>query len=182
MQHSVKIDPNSSDIINDWLFIDYHDRINVLVEDPKSNAKEGDIRYLVFKQSKYSLEGRESLAIVGGIIEPGESPLSAAKREVEEEMDGISCEEQIMLGRYRTDVNRGIGFVNSFLFRNCKKDGGNTAEDREKIMNVADEVGKPDAERQDVISMTKDEVKESVKRGEFLEVQWSNSVALAMLH
>eukprot|EP00979_Chaetoceros_neogracilis_P010089 scaffold2368_cov289-Chaetoceros_neogracile.AAC.14 len=164
MQHSVKIDPNSSDIINDWLFIDYHDRINVLVEDPKSNAKEGDIRYLVFKQSKYSLEGRESLAIVGGIIEPGESPLSAAKREVEEEMDGISCEEQIMLGR------------------NCKKDGGNTAEDREKIMNVADEVGKPDAERQDVISMTKDEVKESVKRGEFLEVQWSNSVALAMLH
>ena len=178
MQHSVKLDPNSQDIIDDWLFIDYHDRINVLVEDPKSNTKEGDIRYLVFKQSKYSLEGKESLAIVGGIIEPGETPLSAAIREVNEEMNGIVCEEQIMLGRYRTDVNRGIGFVNSFLFRNCKMYG---AIDKD-IMNVADEVGKPDAERQDLISMTRDEVKESVKNGEFLEVQWSNSVALAMLH
>jgi len=189
MQHSVKLDPTSQDIIDDWLFIDYHDRINVLVEDPKSNLYQGDttnirhlgeaIRYLVFKQSKYSLEGRESLAIVGGIIEPGESPLSAAVREVKEEM-GVICETQIMLGRYRTDVNRGIGWVNSFLFRDCSKSksgGGGGGE----VINAADEVGKPDAERQDLISMTKDEVKESLMRGEFLEVQWSNTVALAML-
>jgi len=189
MQHSVKLDPTSQDIIDDWLFIDYHDRINVLVEDPKSNSYQGDttnirhlgeaIRYLVFKQSKYSLEGRESLAIVGGIIEPGESPLSAAVREVKEEM-GVICETQIMLGRYRTDVNRGIGWVNSFLFRDCSKSksgGGGGGE----VINAADEVGKPDAERQDLISMTKDEVKESLMRGEFLEVQWSNTVALAML-
>lgn len=178
MQHSVKLDPNSQDIIDDWLFIDYHDRINVLVEDPKSNSHQGgaDIRYLVFKQSKYSLEGRESLAIVGGIIEPGEAPLSAAVREVKEEM-GVNCETQIILGRYRTDVNRGIGWVNSFLFRDCRKSGGGEGE----TINAADEVGKADVERQDLMSMTKDEVKESLMRGEFLEVQWSNTVALAML-
>ena len=184
MQHSVKLDPNSQDIIDDWLFIDYHDRINVLVEDPESGnyshqgGEGATIRYLVFKQSKYSLEGRESLAIVGGIIEPGESPLIAAVREVEEEM-GVNCETQIKLGRYRTDVNRGIGWVNSFLFRDCRKSGGGGLKGQ--MINTADEVGKPDAERQDLISMTKDEVKESLMRGEFLEVQWSNTVALAML-
>lgn len=39
MQHTVKLDGDDTSLIDDWLFIDYHDRINVLVEDPKSSKK-----------------------------------------------------------------------------------------------------------------------------------------------
>ena len=176
MQHVVKLTPTtpSSDIIEDWLFIDYHDRINVLVNDPSDSS-----RFLAFKQSKYSLEGRESLAVIGGIIEPGEEAETAAKREVNEEMDGVICKEFIPLGRFRTDVNRGIGWVNSFLAMNCEKSGGKLDA---SVMDAADEVGKPDTENQDLVSLSLDELKKSAKDGQFLEVQWSNTVALALLH
>eukprot|EP01083_Nonionella_stella_P001912 5509_1 len=177
MQHVVKLTPTtpSSDIIDDWLFIDYHDRINVLVNDPSDSN-----RFLAFKQSKYSLEGRESLAVIGGIIEPGEEAETAAKREVNEEMDGVICKEFIPLGRFRTDVNRGIGWVNSFLAMNCEKSGKLDAD--ASAMDAADEVGKPDTENQDLVSLSLDELKKSAKDGQFLEVQWSNTVALALLH
>ena len=52
-------------LIDDWLFINYHDRINVLVEDP-SSLENNEPKFLIFRQSKYALEDRESLAIVGG--------------------------------------------------------------------------------------------------------------------
>lgn len=172
MQHVVKLTPKSSPI-DDWLFIDYHDRINVLVNDPSDSN-----RFLVFKQSKYSLEGRESLAVIGGIIEPGEEAESAAKREVNEEMDGVICKDFVPLGRFRTDVNRGIGWVNSFMAANCEKSGKILSGS----MDAADEVGKPDTERQDIVSVSLDELKKSAKDGQFLEVQWSNTVALALLH
>ena len=162
-------------IVNDWLFVDYHDRINVLVEDPNSSSNEPN--FLVFKQTKYSLEDRESLAIVGGIIEPGEAALEAAKREVEEEMNGIQCNNIIELGRYRTDVNRGIGWVNSFLFRDCNKKARPAVE-----ANTKDEVGEHDVERQDLMSLPLSQLKERAIKGEFLEVQWSLTVSLALLH
>ena len=66
--HTVQF-PGSDATYDDWLWIDYHDRINVLVED--SVVGEDESRFLVFEQTKYALEGRKSLAIVGGIIEPG---------------------------------------------------------------------------------------------------------------
>jgi hypothetical protein len=94
-QHSVKF-PGSDTIIDDWLWIDYHDRINVLVEDETKPDEER--QFLVFEQSKYALEGRSSLAIIGGIIEPGEEPEAAARREVEEEMN-MKCVDFHFLGR-----------------------------------------------------------------------------------
>lgn len=186
VQHVVKLDAHAKDIIDDWLFIDYHDRINVLVQDPKSTND--DPYFLVFEQTKYSLEGRSSLAVVGGIIEPHESPLSAAKREVYEEMNGLVCQTFVNLGRYRTDVNRGIGWVNGFLARDCSLKGQGDMSDHADMVgdgaeaDVAEEVGEPDAERQDLLSISLQVLKERAKRGEFLEVQWSNTVALALLH
>mmetsp|Transcript_1117 Transcript_1117/g.2011 ORF Transcript_1117/g.2011 Transcript_1117/m.2011 type:complete len:290 (+) Transcript_1117:90-959(+) len=189
VQHVVQLNPNAdnnaNNIIDDWLFIDYHDRINVLVQDPKSTND--DPYFLVFEQTKYSLEGRSSLAVVGGIIEPNESPLMAAKREVYEEMNGLVCQTFIDIGRYRTDVNRGIGWVNGFLARDCSlktNTAGATADGTNAVDAVAEgeEVGKADMERQDLLSISLEVLKDRVKRGEFLEVQWSNTVALALLH
>jgi len=119
-QHRVRVKSEDEDgevaeeIVEDWLWIDYHDRVNVLVEAPRNRVNRTDFdedgeegrRFYVFEQTKYALEGRQSLAIVGGIVEPGEVPESAARREVAEELDATTCLRYQFLGRYRTDVNR----------------------------------------------------------------------------
>jgi len=171
-QHAVQF-PGQSSPISDWLWIDYHDRINVLVEAPSSSS-EGR-QFLVFEQTKYALEGRTSKAIIGGIIEPDEKPESAANREVEEEM-GLKCDEMHFLGRFRTDVNRGMGWVNSFLAAHC------LPVTRQFSPDEGDQVGTADVERQDLIKMSIDDIRKAVRQSEFIEVQWSNTVALALLH
>jgi 8-oxo-dGTP pyrophosphatase MutT (NUDIX family) len=170
------------------MWIDYHDRINVLVEaNQQETAADGtdknERRFLVFEQTKYALEGRGSIAIIGGIIESGETPEASARREVEEEMNGLQCNTFHFLGRYRTDVNRGMGWVNSFWATDCdaaKQRSHATHQDsgdvREKV------VGAADTERQDLRSVTLTQLKEYVRNGKFIEVQWTATVALALLH
>jgi ADP-ribose pyrophosphatase len=174
-QHSVQFTPQDP-ILTDWLWIDYHDRINVLVE---ANHEE----FWVFRQTKYA--HRFSWAIVGGIIEPGgdgngggnETPMAAAAREVAEELH-LACETFQPLGRYRTDVNRGMGWTHTFLARQC-----HTLDPKEQHKNNAagSEVGGADTERQDVHRLSLDQVKTALLNGEFLEIQWSATVALALL-
>jgi len=121
-QHTVQLLDNDANdnakkkiVIDDWLFIDYHDRINVLVEAPQSNNPEDDEeqKFIILEQTKYSLD-TPSYAIIGGIIEPKEEATLAAKREVNEELN-ISCNNWISLGKYRTDVNRGMGYVSMVM-------------------------------------------------------------------
>ena len=191
-QHAVQF-VGSSNTITDWLWIDYHDRINVLVQDTAG-------QFLVFRQTKYALESRQSKAVVGGIVEPHEEPAVAARREVNEEMGGIECQEYIPLGRFRTDVNRGMGWVHPFLARECErpkrqeKDGGrmtvregttnnnNNNNNNSDNANDGAEVGAADTERQDLEKLSTEGLLAATKKGEFLEVQWSNTVALALLY
>ena len=175
-QHSVSLGGKSKGIINDWLFIDYHDRINVLVEAWDGDDQTNDKRYVVFKQTKYAYSG-DSLAIVGGIIEPSEEPQAAARREVQEEMN-VNCERLVSLGKYRTDVNRGMGWVHSFIAKDCRDmTGGESTNDSEK----STQVGAADTEGQKKILMTVAELRDAARNGGFVEVQWSNTVALALL-
>jgi ADP-ribose pyrophosphatase len=189
-QHQVKLPGKDGDgaVIPDWLWIDYHDRINVLVQapppppppPPASQASPPESpRFLVFEQTKYALEGRISLAIVGGIIEPGEEAPRAAEREVREEL-GVDCRNFHFLGRYRTDVNRGMGWTNAFLASQCQK--GSAPSDAKNGAGEVEVVGAADSERQDVRTLSLTELKEAVQAGRFLEIQWSATVALALLH
>lgn len=159
------------------MWIDYHDRINVLVEDERLPS-DGERRFLVFEQTKYALEGKTSWAIIGGIIEPGEEPEMAARREVQEEMNGLECENFHFLGRYRTDVNRGMGWLNSFLATNCSRKRSKHQTDHVAI----DEVGAADTEKQTLKSVSLTEIKQAAKDGKFMEVQWTATVAQALLH
>lgn len=201
----MKLPPNANNdspkVIDDWLWIDYHDRINVLVEDPNNPSS-----FLILQQTKYALDSEISLAVVGGIIEPtiskavdateiasgavtegvgkaggdfqrGESPLLAAQREVNEELN-VSCKSWTALGKFRTDVNRGMGWVHPFLARDCNYSTIHSSENNED----GNAVGARDTELQKIRSMTLDEVRAAVMEGKFLEVQWSNTVALAMLY
>ena len=177
-QHKVQM-PGSDTVIDDWLWIDYHDRINVLVE-AEATPGQTEKMFLIFEQSKYALEGRTSKAIIGGIIEPHEEPKHAAAREVEEEM-GVRCDNFQFLGRYRTDLNRGMGWVNSFLATNCSKNRSGGASHEQYKATAAEEVGAADTERQDLRTISLTELRQAARNGEFLEVQWSNTVALAPL-
>ena len=119
----------------------------------------------MFSQTKYALEG-DSLAVVGGFIEPGETPEQAAHREVLEEMK-LVCPEATPLGRFRTDVNRGMGWVNGFLLQRCSKARVAAASD--------------DQESQRPLLLGLEELRGAALQGRFVEVQWSNTVALALL-
>ena len=125
------------------------------------------------------------MAIIGGIIEPGETPEASARREVEEEMNGLKCNTFHFLGRYRTDVNRGMGWVNAFWATNCdeNKELIDTSN-RPNSGNIHEEVvvGAADTERQDLRAVTLTQLKEYVRNGNFIEVQWTATVALALLH
>ena len=189
-QHQVQFAGQSSPPISDWLWIDYHDRINVLVEAPSiastsssSSSSTNERQFYVFDQSKYALEGRTSMAIIGGIIEPGESPERAAMREVEEEMH-VTCDQLHWLGRFRTDVNRGMGWVNSYLATQCQPMNTKRSSSTSKGggEHYKDQVGTADVERQDLRKVSMAELIANVRNGDFVEVQWSNTVALALLH
>jgi ADP-ribose pyrophosphatase len=176
-QHSVRLVADDSHVVSDWLWIDYHDRINVLVEAL-------DQHYRVFHQTKYALEGRWSKALVGGIVEPiKETPQEAAQREVREEMNGMVCRTWTFLGRYRTDVNRGMGWTFTYLATECIVGNATatpTSLDQQQLQQ--EEVGAADTERQDILTLSLDELKEAVMAGEFLEIQWTATAALALLH
>jgi 8-oxo-dGTP pyrophosphatase MutT (NUDIX family) len=181
-QHSVRM-PNdeTGSVIPDWLWIDYHDSINVLVEAEKKSGDQ-EPHFLVFEQTKYALEGRMSLAIVGGIIEPHEEPEQAARREVEEEMGGLQCQDFHFLGRFRTDVNRGMGWTNTFLAANCRKAEPRAVADQQQNQEKeGEEVGVADTERQDLKRITLSDLRKAAIAGEFLEIQWTATIALALL-
>eukprot|EP00581_Thalassiosira_minuscula_P015516 CAMPEP_0183728422 /NCGR_PEP_ID=MMETSP0737-20130205/28022_1 /TAXON_ID=385413 /ORGANISM="Thalassiosira miniscula, Strain CCMP1093" /LENGTH=273 /DNA_ID=CAMNT_0025960359 /DNA_START=172 /DNA_END=993 /DNA_ORIENTATION=+ len=188
-QHSVRIsnDGMEGKVIDDWLWIDYHDRINVLVEAPHSAGDDGDgdngdgePSFLILSQTKYALPSDQSpsLAIVGGIIEPHEEALLAAQREVQEELHVICKNWKVLGNKFRTDVNRGMGWVHPYLARDCSY-ANNIAGGGEESIAV---VGGHDTEKQRIQIMKFSEVKGAVMDGRFVEVQWSNTVALAMLH
>ena len=209
-QHTVRLSPNRDKAIDDWLWIDYHDRINVLVEDPRySTGKKEEMSFLILQQTKYALDSQMSLAVVGGIIEPGaaphsymegnnnmmnikskngirvtqEAPLLAGQREVSEELN-VSCKKWIALGKFRTDVNRGMGWVYPYLARDCSFSSHGDVDDSISQNEQNEEViiGGHDVEKQSFHSMTLREVRQAAMAGQFVEVQWSNTVALAMLH
>src|SRR5512139_728419 len=74
-EHAVEL-PDGR-VIEDWPWLITPDFVNVVA------VTEGG-QFLCFRQTKYGIEG-DSLAPVGGYLEPGEDPLVAAQRELLEE-------------------------------------------------------------------------------------------------
>jgi ADP-ribose pyrophosphatase len=120
-------------------------------------------KFLCFRQTKYAVEGT-SLAPVGGMLEPDEPPLEAAKRELLEEM-GYEASDWVNLGSYVLDPNRGIASMHLFLARNARQ------------------VAQPDSddlEDQELLVLSKNELENALRAGEFKVITWSAVVALAL--
>lgn len=99
-------------VIPDWPWVVTPDYINVV-------AVTDDGKFPVFRQTKYSVDG-VSLAPVGGYLDPGEDPLTAAKRELLEET-GYEASEWTHLGSYPVDGNRGVGTAHLYLAQGARK-------------------------------------------------------------
>ncbi len=144
-------------VISDWPWIISPDYVIVL-------AVTEDGEFLCFRQTKYGVDGT-SLAPVGGYLEPGEDPLTAAQRELFEET-GYEAPDWINLGQYRVGGNHGAGMAYLFLARGARR--------------VA-EINSDDLEEQELFPLTRSEIEAALAAGEFKVLAWTTAVALALL-
>ena len=100
------------------------------------------------------------------MLEPGEAPLDAARRELLEEM-GYEAREWVNLGSYVLDPNRGVGTMHLFLALQARQ--------------VA-EPDSDDLEDQELLRLSKAEIEAALQAGEFKVVAWTAAVAMALNH
>ena len=154
--HSVEL-PDGR-VVEDWPWLITPDFVNVL-------AVTKEHEFLVFRQTKYGIEGT-SLAPVGGYIEPGEEPLSAAKRELLEET-GYEAPKWVSMGKYRVDSNRGAGSAHFYF-----------AWEAEKVK----EIDSDDLEEQQMLLLNVNELEAALMSFQFKVLPWTAIVAMALLY
>lgn len=143
-------------ILSDWPWIITPDFVNVLVETDNG-------QFPVFRQTKYAVAG-ETLAPVGGYIDSGEDPLTAAQRELHEEM-GYEALDWIPLGQYAADGNRGNGAAHLFLARKARR---------------VTEPNADDLEEQEIVFLDRAALEAALDSGQFRVVPWAAVVALGL--
>jgi ADP-ribose pyrophosphatase len=153
-EHTVEL-PDGR-VIPDWTWVIIPDAVIVL-------ARLVNKHYLIFRQTKYALEGT-SLATVGGMLEAGEEPLAAAKRELMEEM-GYAAPDWVPFGCYVLDPNRGVAKVYYYLALDAKR--------------VA-EPDSDDLEDQEMLEVTREELEGALFAGEFKEATWAALVSMTL--
>jgi len=144
------------EIIPNWAWIIIHDAALVL-------ARREDGKFLLFRQTKYAIDG-DSLAPVGGMLEPGEDPLDAAKRELLEEM-GYESDNWVDLGSYVMDPNNHVNTIHLFLALDAVY---TTTPDSD------------DLEEQELLIFSRDELERAFDAGEFKVLNWSLLIAKAL--
>ncbi len=142
--------------IPDWSWVITPDYINV-------TAVTTEGKFLCFRQTKYSVAG-ESLAVVGGYLEAGEDPLTAAQRELREET-GYESATWFPLGRYPVDGNRGAGVAYPFLAVGAHP----------VVVITAD-----DLEEQELLLLSRSDIETALDAGEFKLLPWALAVSLAL--
>ena len=153
--HTVEL--SDGRVISDWPWVITPDYINVV---PVTE----DGEFLCFRQTKYSIDGL-TLATVGGYLEPGEDALAAAQRELREET-GYEAAGWTSLGRYRVDGNRGVGTAYFFLAQGARRVAERDADDLEE---------------QELLYLSRAEVRAALVAGEFKLLPWATIVALTLL-
>lgn len=152
--HTVKL-PDGR-VIPDWAWIIIPSAVIIL-------AMNSENQFLCFRQTKYAVDGI-ALAPVGGMLEPDEMPLDAAKRELLEET-GYEAAEWVNLGSHILDPNRGIATMHLFLALDAKQ--------------VA-QPNSDDLEDQELLLLDHSDIENALKAGKFKILAWSAVVAMSL--
>ena len=153
-EHTVEL-PDGR-VIENWPWLITPDFVNVV-------AVTEDGQFVCFRQTKYAIDG-DSLAPVGGFLEPGEEPLVAAQRELLEET-GYEAAEWIPLGHYRVDGNRGAGVGYFYLACGARRVAEATADDLEE---------------QEMLLLSRANMEVALAECQFKALTWVAIVALAL--
>lgn len=155
-QHVIEL--HDGRVIDNWAWVKTPPYANVI-------AVTEDGHFLAFRQTKYSVG--ETLAPVGGHIDPGEEHLAAAKRELLEETGyAAPAENWTFMGTYAVDANRGCGTASLYLATGAY---------------FVREMESDDLEEQELLLMTREEVNRALAAGEFKVLPWATAFALALL-
>ncbi len=154
--HEVEL-PDGQTISN-WLWVVTPEYVSIAALTEKGE-------FVCLRQTKYSFEGI-SLAAPGGYLEPDESPLDGAKRELREET-GYEAPKWIDLGSYAVEGNRGVGRGHFFLALDAR---------------LVSDVNKDDLEEQEILLLTKTDIRGALSNREFKLMSWATTFALALLH
>jgi len=144
-------------VINNWPWVIARDFVNVIPV-----TAEGKI--ILFRQGKYGFQG-VSLAPIGGYLEPGETPLQTARRELLEEA-GYQAEEMIPLAQTLVSPNMGFSTGNPFLARGLTYLGKQPSDD---------------LEAQEILQITPEELEQALLAGLVRVTSWYASFANVLL-
>ena len=142
--------------ITDWSWIVTPDAAIIL-------AQTREDKFLCFRQTKYALDGI-TLAPPAGMLEVGEVPMDAAKRELREET-GYEASDWVHLGSFRSCPNKGVATMHLFLARDARR------------------ITQPDSddlEDQELLLLDRHELESALFQGEFKALMWTATVALAL--
>jgi 8-oxo-dGTP pyrophosphatase MutT (NUDIX family) len=145
-------------ILDDWTWVIVPDYINVLAVTPQNE-------FLCFRQTKYAADGL-TLGPVGGMIDADEDPLTAAQRELREEM-GYAAPDWVFLGKYANEANRGVSTGYLYLALNAVP---------------VEKAASDDLEEQELLVLSRDEIRSALLAGEFKIASWAANVALALVY
>jgi len=143
-------------VIPDWPWVITPDYVNVV-------AMTGDGLILGFWQEKYAADGL-SIAPVGGYIDEGEDPLTAAKRELLEET-GYAADIWQSLGAFPCDSNRGCGTAHFFIAKGARRASEPVVDDLEEMAFTL---------------FTLQEIEEALDKGRIKPLPWMAVFALAL--
>ncbi len=100
------------------------DWINVMALTSKNEV-------VLVEQFRYGIE-EATLELVGGVCDPGEEPIEAAKRELLEET-GYAGTEYIYLGKVSSNPAIQTNYTHTILIKNCEKVGEQNLDVNERI-------------------------------------------------
>ncbi len=144
-------------ILEKWPWVIARDFVNVI---PVTD----DGKLLVFQQGKYGYQGT-SIAPVGGYLEPGETPLEAARRELLEEL-GYQAGELIPLSTTLIAPNLGFSTGYPYIARQLRYTGAAESDDLEE---------------QDQLEISLDQLETALLDGSIKVTSWYASFANALL-